>query len=410
MLFLAQASAVLAASLDYKEAMESFANLAVPQYGDWCVIDIKESDQDEALTRVAVVHKDREKVEFARAYQEHYPPTKSQGVARVMQTGKAEIYPEITAATVQESIADQEQLQIVLGLGLRSAILVPLQARGRTLGVLTLVMADSGRTYGAADLVLAEEFARRASIAVDNARLFKELQKAIEAKDEFLGVVSHELRTPITTISGASRLLRSRADRLDAQMKSDLLADIEQEADHLARLIDDLLLLARVKLGESHAWDPVLINRCVEKICASWQRTRPHRELRMHLEEDLAPVAGEETYIEQTLRNYLSNAEKYSPSDAPIEIHAKSNNDEVLVSVLDRGPGVRPEELEQIFERFYRSEQTAHKARGLGIGLTACKRLMEAQSGRVWAKPRDGGGLEIGFALPVYKEEGKHDN
>ena len=121
--------------------------------------------------------------------------------------------------------------------------------------------------------------------------------------------------------------------------------------------------------------------------------------------EDIPPVEAEPTYLEQVLRNLLSNADKYSPPDAPIEVHARSDASSVTVSVLDRGAGLPPEELDLIFERFYRSDRTSRQAGGVGIGLTVCKRLIEAQAGQIWARARSGGGLEVGFTLPLYREK-----
>jgi len=118
----------------------------------------------------------------------------------------------------------------------------------------------------------------------------------------------------------------------------------------------------------------------------------------------MEPIAAEPHYLEQILRNLLSNADKYSPKDSPIEIAITRRDDEADIVVLDRGPGISPEESEIIFERFYRSDRTANKAAGIGLGLTVCKRLIEAQAGRIWARPREGGGLEVGVTLPIYKE------
>jgi two-component system sensor histidine kinase KdpD len=129
-----------------------------------------------------------------------------------------------------------------------------------------------------------------------------------------------------------------------------------------------------------------------------------HQPLRQHrLSTDLLPQLQAREH-EQVLRNLLTNADKYSPADSPVEIAVHARGDEVDISVLDRGPGIAPEETEIIFQRFYRSDRTATQAAGIGLGLTVCKRLTEAQAGRIWARLRDGGGLEVGVTLPVYKE------
>jgi signal transduction histidine kinase len=124
----------------------------------------------------------------------------------------------------------------------------------------------------------------------------------------------------------------------------------------------------------------------------------------LNVDNDLEPVAAEPHYLEQILRNLLSNADKYSPGDSPIEIEAKARDGCADIAVLDRGAGIAADEIDLIFDRFYRSDRTAASAAGIGLGLTVCKRLAEAQAGQVWARPREGGGLAVGVTLPICKE------
>jgi PAS domain S-box-containing protein len=233
-----------------------------------------------------------------------------------------------------------------------------------------------------------------------------ELRRANEAKDEFLGMMSHELRTPMSTIYGGARLLRARDAQLDASAKQELLADIEEESERLNRLVEDLLALARVQLGQQAAVEPVMVQRLAQRIVEANRRRYPAREIDLVAPDDVEVVAADPTYVEQVVRNLIANALKYSPPDEPIEVRLEKNGaGEIKVRVLDRGPGIALEEKDQIFDRFYRAESTAKATRGLGMGLTVSKRLIEALSGRIWAEPRPGGGLEVGFTLPVYEED-----
>ncbi|MBI2911318.1 MAG: PAS-domain containing protein [Chloroflexi bacterium] len=405
--FLAEASPVLTTSLDYDKTLAAVADLIVASpLADWCVIDVRE--EGGSLHRVAVAHQDPEKVALANSLQEQYPPDSKQdrGVFRVVRTGHSELYAEIPDSLLVEAARDPEHLAILRGLGITSAMAVPLGAGAPALGVLTLVTAESGRRYDGDDLRLAEEIGRRAGMAIENARLYKELERANEAKDEFLGLISHELRTPITAIYGGARLLETRFARLDEEARKATIEDIEHEAERLYRLVEDLLVLARLELGQKLSPEPVQAERVIDKAVSSFRQRRPGRQIELKIAGSLPPVAAEDTYLQQVMYNLLSNADKYSPPDSPIEVHAWEDGDgDVTTVVLDRGPGIAAEEADLLFDRFYRSDRTSKGAKGLGIGLTVCKRLVEAQSGRVWAKPREGGGAEVGFALPVYGTE-----
>lgn len=181
--FLAETSAVLGSSLDYETTLGSVARLAVPELADWCVIDVLGADG--SVRRVAVVCADPAKEELAAQLRHSYParPEQQEGTAKVVRTGRAELVPEVTDKWIDQMAPDDHQREILRSLGLRSNVLVPLVARGRTLGVLTLATAESGRVYGPAELRLAEELALRAALAVDNARLFREAEETLGLLD-----------------------------------------------------------------------------------------------------------------------------------------------------------------------------------------------------------------------------------
>jgi PAS domain S-box-containing protein len=406
--FLAEAGAILSSSLDFEETLASLASLCVPFLADWCTVDVLDGSE---LRRVAVVHADPAKVEFAKQLQERYPPDTNSPELRQVLAGESVRVAEITEELMQYLAQDGEHREIIRNLGLRSVIGVALKASGRTLGLLTLVTAESGRTYTTADVALAEEVGQRAGLAVENAMLYRksqdvqeELRRANEAKDEFLGLVSHELRTPITTIYGGAHLLRTRGATIDEESRISVLEDIEHEAERLHRIVEDLLVLARLELGGEIATEPVLLQRMVEKSVNTFKKRRPGREFLLQLDDAMAPVRASNVYLEQILRNLMSNADKYSPPETAIEIISYMQDGDAVTSVMDRGPGIALEEVDLIFERFYRSQGTAKQAGGAGIGLTVCKRLVEAQNGRIWADPREGGGLIVSFSLPRYED------
>jgi PAS domain S-box-containing protein len=171
--FLAQATKELVSSLDYHATLSRVARMAVPQLADWCAVDILEPDG--SLKLLAIAHPESSKVEWAREFRRAFPidMTAPTGLPRVIRTGKSELYPSIDSALLEGSL-DEEQLEVIRELQLSSVMLLPLRARGRTLGAISFVFAESGRSYGEADLVLAEDLASRAALALDNARLYRE--------------------------------------------------------------------------------------------------------------------------------------------------------------------------------------------------------------------------------------------
>jgi signal transduction histidine kinase len=254
---------------------------------------------------------------------------------------------------------------------------------------------------------LALGIASWAGIALDNARLYaesqaaqQELREAASAKDDFLGIVSHELRTPITTIYGGARLLGARRDQLSSENTDELISDIEQESERLYRLVQNLLVLARSERTEVEK-EPISLRQQTQKLIAMFARRRANRIVDVRIDPGAEIAWAEDSYLDQILLNLLTNADKYSPPELPIEIEISVQDGEHFFRVLDRGPGVKETEIDRIFESFFRSSTTADQARGTGVGLAVCRRLVEAQGGRVWAKLRDGGGLEVGFALPA---------
>jgi two-component system sensor histidine kinase KdpD len=150
--------------------------------------------------------------------------------------------------------------------------------------------------------------------------------------------------------------------------------------------------------------EPVLLERVLERVVDSERRRWPSTTVSLAVSPDLGLIVGEDNYVEQVVRNLVTNAAKFSPPEAGVEVIADRDAHEVRVRVLDRGPGIRGEERDQLFGLFYRSPTTAQQASGAGIGLFVCDRLMRAMGGRIWGQPRDGGGSEFGFALKAYVE------
>jgi PAS domain S-box-containing protein len=243
---------------------------------------------------------------------------------------------------------------------------------------------------------------RRAAEAEREAFLAGE-REANQLRDAFIGVVSHELRTPITTIYGGARVL-ARSNLRDEQ-RDEVLDGILAESERLRRLVEDLLVLSRAERRRLEvADDPVLVGHLVRRVMTEEAARWPDRTFEANVPANLPAGSGEETYVEQVVRNLLSNAAKYSAPGATITIRAGRSLDEVTVEVVDEGPGVHDEERERVFDLFYRSPATAARATGAGIGLFVTRRLIEAMRGRVWVTPNEGRGSTFGFSLPIHDE------
>ncbi|HEY4753407.1 MAG TPA: ATP-binding protein, partial [Candidatus Limnocylindrales bacterium] len=235
-----------------------------------------------------------------------------------------------------------------------------------------------------------------------NKRLEAE-RDAARLRDAFIGVVSHELRTPITTIFGGTRVLSRRWREMEPAARDALLNDVSGEADRLFRLVEDLLVLTSVERGSLDVGDdPVALRPIVERVVASERARSPEVAFEAAIPADLPSVRGEEMYVEQVLRNLLANAAKYSGSGARVTVQAKASAAEVVLSVLDEGPGIPEAEGERIFELFYRSPSTAPTASGAGIGLFVCRQLAQAMGGSIHAHNRPQGGAEFELELRRY--------
>jgi K+-sensing histidine kinase KdpD len=230
----------------------------------------------------------------------------------------------------------------------------------------------------------------------------QELRETNEAKDEFLSMISHELRTPTTTIVAGAHLLNKGT--LNPMTQREVVADVYQESQRLELIIENLLAVGRENLAGEQIREPISLPGMIAKVANSHRRLRG-REVAINVQKGIPVMTGVPVYVELVLRNLLDNAVKYSPEGTPISIVATGDDAGALVSVLDRGPGVPESEVEHIFEDFYRSERTAMQASGVGMGLAVCKRLIEAQGNRIWARLREGGGLQVTFSLHAYDEE-----
>jgi PAS domain S-box-containing protein len=238
---------------------------------------------------------------------------------------------------------------------------------------------------------LAGEQALRASTSA--------LEASNAVKDEFLGLISHELRTPVTSIYGNAVLLTSRLGV--GGPEANMVRDIGDDADRLLRIVENLLQLTRLGAGTELDREPHVLDHVVRAAVESRVRRQPARAIRLSIERPSLIVQADSIALEMLIENLLSNADKYSQPEEPIDVEVSLDGTTAIVRILDRGIGIAPDIAEDVFTAFFRADEARRTAGGVGVGLAVCKRIVEAHDGRIWAGPRDGGGAEIGFALPL---------
>lgn len=226
----------------------------------------------------------------------------------------------------------------------------------------------------------------------------------------FVAMISHELRSPLTTIMGNAHLLRRNGSgRLTEDQREQAITDIDDEASRLRVLIDNLMTLAEPAdtAALRGQLEPTLVHRIAEQVIARHKKLRREHRVRLHTPAWVPPARAVPVYIDQIVENFLTNAEKYSPPRAAVDIEVQPEDGGVVVRVLDRGPGIEEAEARQLFAGFYRSARVYERAPGNGIGLAVCKRLADMQGGRVWARRREGGGSEFAAWLPAASTTGQ---
>ena len=403
--FLAQASAELSALTDYQTTLDRIAHLAVPEFADWCTVDMLAGDG--GLERVAVAHVDPQKEHLAREMRRRFPldPKRIQGAGpwHVLETGQPEMVAQISAEFLNERVGPGDYRELLSSLGLHSYLGVPLALRGRVLGVMSFLTAESQRRYTAEDLALAQDLARRAAVAIENATLLRALQESDRAKDVFLATLAHELRNPLAPVWNGLTII-ARAPH-DTDRVVQVAGMIERQVGQLARLVDDLLDLSRISTGKielkKERADLVTI------LLSAIETSRPHIEAAEHLLSLQLPdvpleIEADPVRIAQVFANLLNNASKYTGAGGRIDLVVEADSECAVVRVRDTGAGIPQEMLGKVFGLFTQVTHPAGRRQGgLGIGLSLVQGLVRLHGGSVEAHSRgEGCGSEFVVRLP----------
>ena len=403
--FLAQAGTLLASALDVKSTLSQVASLAVPHVSDWCGIDIVRADG--AIEHLVAAHVDPHKVALAHKLRQDYPsdPEAATGVPQVVRTGEPQIFPRITDEMLAAGAVDDTHRDLLMALDIRSVLIVPMIARERTVGAITLVATgESGRVFGDSDVAFAEALASRAAIALDNAQLYQDAQDANRLKDDFFATLSHELRTPINAVLGWAQLLAE--GMLDEPGRERAIMAITRNARAQAQLLTDILELSRIVAGklELH-YEVIALGTLAAELIESLRPSFDARQQTVSAPPTGGPaIEGDRARLQQVLFNLLSNAGKFTQRGGQIGLAIEERDDEVEIRVSDNGVGIPPEFLPHIFERFRQADSSSTREHGgLGIGLALARHIVEMHGGTIRAES-DGPGLGAVFSVRLPRE------
>ena len=393
---LADASDVLSSSLDSPSAINSVAERAVPEFADWCVVDVIDHPDSLIFRRVAVAHAEPMRREsMAHLVCEHELSDSDSagggGVARVIRAGQPDVVSRVSAKSLADLAGRDASMSAFVELAAESYLIVPVRARGRTLGAISFISCDAAkRSYGPHDLRLAEDLAHRVAVSLDNARLYREAQDANRMKDDFLAVVSHEMRTPLNAILGWAQLLRQGG--MDESSVAQGMGAIERNARSQARIIEDVLDVSRIIQGKLRLdVKPTDMRPIVEEALDVVRPAAEAKQIRLQARlgvggDAIDRVNGDAERLRQVVWNLLSNAVKFTPERGRVDVGLSRDAQtcHLELRVQDTGKGIEPRFLPHVFERFRQADSTTtRKHGGLGLGLAIVRHIVELHGGTV---------------------------
>lgn len=405
--FLARASVALSGSLDFDATAQELPRIVVPFLADVAAIALPGDEGSAAAIRIAWAGAAPKPTVLLEPLSHVCSGWLQRAVERVMATGKGELsaaLPAMDSALRLDRATTDDHLELPLGVPAESAVVLPLPARGRTLGVLVLAMRPSGRLFDQALVAVATDLASRAGVALDNALLYRAIHEQDQRKNEFLAMLSHELRNPLAPIVNAMHVVQ-RAD-VDAVKLSWAKDVISRQLRQLVRLVDDLLDVSRITHGKIDLRiEPVDVAAVVATAVEASQPVIDAHEhtLTLSMPTKALQVKADFVRLAQVLSNLINNAAKYTGPRGQISLSGAQDGSEIVFRVRDTGIGIARESLSSIFELFTQVDRSLDRSQsGLGIGLTLVKRLVEMQGGSVSVySAGKGRGSEFTVRLPA---------
>jgi PAS domain S-box-containing protein len=396
---LAEAGAVLGASLDYDQTLATVAHLVVRDFADWCMVEV--IDEHGVIRRLKVVARDPSKADLCAILQDM--PIDRDGpylLRGAFETKQSFLIKHLTWEQLESFAQGPEHLQSLRSMSPISVMGVPLLRQERLLGALAFISSTGSRDYGESELRLAEALAERVAMAIENARLYRSSVSATHLRDQVIGVVAHDLRNPLSTILTQLWALRRRG--AEAERRSPKPAQvIERAAMRMNRLIQDLLDIAIMESGQLTIERARLSASGLIVEAVDMQRplaSASSLELRIEADSDVPEVWGDRDRLLQVFENLIGNAIKFTKAGGSITVGATSRDHEVIFRVADSGSGIAPENLPRVFDRFWQA--TRANRQGAGLGLPITKGIVEAHGGRIWVESTPNRGTTFSFTIP----------
>jgi PAS domain S-box-containing protein len=432
--FLAEATALLVSTLEYQESMPALVQMAVPYLADYGLVELLEENQ--ALFQVAASDLDpaTDNVLYNLRQTAPVDPKIDNPFGGAVRSGRSLVYNKVTPGVLEKYVCEPDQLESLRQVGVQALLVVPVVGREKALGAFTFVQVRPDRSFRPAEIALVEDLARRAAMALDNNRLYRETQETVRVqkeldylKDLFVSIAGHELRTPLTTIRGFAQMLQRSLLRQPEPLEPEahhetlvknlhFLDTIQRQTNRMNGLISQLLDFSRIQSGQFELTEVTQVDlvNLLERVVEQQNALEPDRPLSLKTRGIRAVCQGDSDRLEQVIHNLITNAFKYSPEDSPVSVEIKVDGEqpgEAIISVKDVGHGISPEDQQHIFDRFYRvrSQETA-RTNGLGLGLFISHNIIEQHRGRMWLESQPGHGTTFFIALPLAVPPAEQDH
>jgi signal transduction histidine kinase len=388
--FLAAAGEQLAASLEYEQTITSLARLIVPNLAEMCVVDM--TDSEGSLRRAAVAHRNPEDEAMLAPMVGRMTHDIPEMLIHIIRSGEPALVG--AASPLFEYVTGQKDG------GTRTLVFLPLVSRGHTIGIAGAV-SPASKPFTSDDLPLFLDLSRRASLSIDNARLYLESQQAVRAREEVLAIVSHDLRNPLSAITLGSSLLLTSTN-LSAEDREQI-ETMQVSAERMNRLIADLLDVTRLEGGKRLPIEPAPVS-VTELLSEAEELFRAQAavagvSIDADRDERVSAVFADHHRVMQVLSNVVGNSLKFTPPGGTIRVYAEPHPNGVLFTVSDTGPGIPREHLTHIFTPYWQAKRAERL--GAGLGLPIAKGIVEAHGGEIWAESEPGQGTRFHFTLPA---------